>query len=83
MHVEGMVIELLQELSGLKHIATKDSLQADLGLDSLMMVTLLIELEDVFHIQLAESDMNPFDLNTVADVITLVEKYEYEKSEES
>lgn len=83
MHVEDMVIELLQDLSGLEHIAIKDSLQTELGLDSLMMVTLLIELEEVFHIQLKESDMNPFDLNTVTDVIALVEKYEDEKHEES
>ena len=39
------------------------------------MVTLLVELEDTFGITLDESDMNPFDLITAADVILLVEKY--------
>jgi acyl carrier protein len=50
-------------------------LAKDIGLDSLGMVTLLVMLEDEFRIELNESDMNPFDLLTVGDVIRLVEKY--------
>jgi len=50
-------------------------LQGDLALDSLMMVTMLIEIEDVFDIELEETDMNPFDLNTVQSVIDMVAKY--------
>ena len=66
---------ILTELSGLESIAATDTLDFDLGLDSLNMVLLLIELEKNFDILLDESDMNPFDLTTVADVVTLVEKY--------
>ncbi len=50
-------------------------LQNDLALDSLSMVLLLSEIEDAFNIELEESDLNPFDLITVQDVINLVEKY--------
>ena len=39
------------------------------------MLTDNISLLENEHIELDESDMNPFDLNTVEDVIDLVEKY--------
>ena len=39
------------------------------------MVTLLIELEEKFGIELDESDMNPYDLNTVQSVADLVGRY--------
>ncbi len=69
------VNELLKELSGMDEVKPKDHLKNDLALDSLLMVTLLVEIEDVFQIQLNESDMNPFDLNTVQDVVDLIDKY--------
>ena len=73
------VFKVLGELSGAEKITTKSNLQQDLGLDSLKMVTLLLELEEEFGFELEESDMNPFELKTVKDVIKLVEKYEVEK----
>ena len=39
------------------------------------MITMLIEIESIFDIRLNESDMNPYDLIKVSDVIGLVEKY--------
>lgn len=69
------VIVLLKELSGKEEIKESDRLQDDIGLDSLGMVTLLVEIEDTFLIELDESDMNPFDLSCVSDVVELVEKY--------
>lgn len=68
-------IVLLKELSGKEEIKESDRLQDDIGLDSIGMVTLLVEIEDTFLIQLDESDMNPFDLSSVSDVVELVEKY--------
>ena len=46
-----------------------------MGFDSLRMVLLLLELEEAFGIELDESDLNPFKLITVKDVINLSEKY--------
>lgn len=69
------VIEILQELSGLQYIDETATLQDELLLDSLSMVTLLVELEDNLGFQLDESDMDPFRLLVVSDVIALVEKY--------
>lgn len=75
MSIMNRVLIILQELSGLDDILIEDNLQNDLGLDSITMVTLLLEIEEEFRIMLDESDMNPFDLITVADVVVLVEKY--------
>ena len=69
------VSEILSELSGVENIYAEQDLQLDLGLDSLQLVTLLIMLEESFQITLNESDMNPFDLINVNNVINLVEKY--------
>ena len=75
MNVQEKVLSILTELSGSDEISENSSLLTDIHLDSLGMVTLLVELEDTFGITLDESDMNPFDLITAADVILLVEKY--------
>lgn len=75
------VKRILSELSGEEIIENDSSLQGDLMLDSLAMVTLLINIEEAFNIELDESDMNPFDLNTVQDLITLVQKYRGETDE--
>lgn len=75
MNIEEKVKGILCELSGEESVENTSQLQEDLALDSLMMVTMLIEIEDVFGIELNESDMNPFDLITVQDVIDMVAKY--------
>lgn len=69
------VITILRDLSGYNDITEESSLIGELGFDSLGMVALLIEIEDAFGIELEESDMNPFDLVSVSDVIGLTLKY--------
>lgn len=75
MEVFEKISEILCELSGINEIKPEDDLKEDLALDSLSMVTLLLEIEERFNIELDESDMNPFDLNTVEDAVKLAEKY--------
>lgn len=75
MDVFDKVVEVLKELSGLDEIQPEYTLQQDLSLDSMLMVTLLIEVEEAFDIVLDESDMNPFDLTTVQNVVDMVKKY--------
>ena len=75
MDVQERVFNIILELSGVENISLESSIQGEIYLDSLSMVTLLIMLEDGFNIVLDESDMNPFDLLTVNDVIALVKKY--------
>ena len=75
MNLNESVIEIIYNLCGDDNIELESRLQDDLGLDSLLMVTMLVVLEETFDVQLDESDMNPFDLVTVSDVIALAEKY--------
>ena len=75
MQAHEKISEILSELTGIDSINTKDSLQEDLGLNSIQMVTLLIMIEDTFGIFLNEEDMNPYDLVYVYQVIDMVKKY--------
>mgnify|MGYP003399600371 CR=1 FL=1 len=75
MNIREKVYEIIQNLCGKSNVMLNNELQKDLGLDSLMLVSLLIEIEEVFSIELDESDMNPFELLIVGDVIELVERY--------
>lgn len=80
--IEMRVVEMLEELSSEKISDTSSSLINDLAMDSLRMVMLLVMIEEVFEIELNESDMNPFELVTVQDVINLVAKYKIESEDE-
>ena len=82
MEIFNKITDILSELSGIDGICSEQDIQADLGLDSLHMVMLLMMLEEKFGITLNESDMNPFDLNKVSHVVDLVEKYLYDKNDE-
>ena len=75
MNKNSKVFNILKELSGVESFDETSDLHSDLALDSLNMVTLLVEVEDKYGITLKESDMNPFNLITVADVVALVSKY--------
>lgn len=75
MNIETKVKEILCKLAGEEAIENTDHLQEELVLDSLMMVTMLVEIEETFGIELDEEDMNPFDLGTVQNVIDMVAKY--------
>lgn len=81
MEVFDIISEILSGLSGIEEIKPEDNLKEDLALDSLSMVMLLLEIEERFGIQLDESDMNPFDLNTVEDAVKLAEKYRGDENE--
>lgn len=76
-----IIKEIISDISGVNEISLNDELQNDIGLDSLGLVTLLIELEKRFDIELNESDLIPFELTNVFDVVGLVNKY-MEKSNE-
>ena len=76
--IKTQVIGILEDLCTEKITDTSLDLVSYLALDSLRMVMLLVMIEDVFEIELDESDMNPFKLRTVNDVINLVSKYKIE-----
>ena len=75
MNYEHNIFEIIKDLCGVENVDTSMTLSNDLPMDSLHMVMLLVMIEDTFDIELDESDMNPFALVTVQDVIELVAKY--------
>lgn len=79
--IKKQVIEIVEELSLMTIQDTAVTLTGNLSMDSLRMVMLLVTLEDTFEIELDESDMNPFSLITVQDVINLVMKYVFPTKE--
>ena len=54
MKIEEKVKQILAMLSGAETVGDEAVLQDDLALDSLLMVTMLIEIEDAFGITLDE-----------------------------
>lgn len=82
MKIFDKIVTILRELCGGTHFSAEQSLQKDLGLDSMQMVTLLLLVEEAFEILLDEADMNPFDLVLVGDVIALAKKYVGGKEDE-
>ena len=73
--LEREVVGVLEDLVLIPVEGLDKQLIADLAMDSLRLVLLLVNLEETFHIELDESDMDPFQLITVRDVVNLVNKY--------
>jgi acyl carrier protein len=63
--IPGLRIEALDE---------KQELYADLGMDSLGFVTLLVELETKLDVPLVDEDLMTIELFNVADLVDLVER---------
>ena len=73
--LKNQLFEVIEDLCLIPVQSGEQTLMDDLNFDSLRLVMLLVALEDTFEIELDESDMNPFALVTVNDVMALVEKY--------
>ena len=63
--IPGLRVEALDE---------RQELYADVGLDSLGFVRLLIELEGKLGVQLVDEELMTIELVTVADLVDLVER---------
>ena len=69
------VNEVLLKLSFLDAIHEGQRLKEDLGLDSLSLTNLMVDLEEAFGVELSMDDVDPANFITVADVYTVMEKY--------
>lgn len=73
--MKDKINQILMEKSFCEEILPEHRLHDDLGLDSLNMVELMVELEEQFNIELDESDLDPAKLQTVKQIYALVAKY--------
>ena len=71
---KNQIIECAAQFAIDDDIFEDDNL-ADLGIDSLKTVELLLSLEETFGIEFDSSSLNPTDLTTVKSLIELVEQY--------
>ena len=72
------ILSIIKEMSGNEQVKMHDHLSEDIGLDSMNMVLLLLELENLLGVEFKEEDMNPNALLCVCDVVALVKKYSEE-----
>jgi acyl carrier protein len=63
--IPGLQVEALDE---------RQELYADLGMDSLRFVRLLVELESKLSVQLEDEELMTIELVSVADLVDLVER---------
>ena len=74
--IKNYLCELISDLRGVKqNINENDSLKKDLGLDSLMLVSLIVAIEERFHIEIKDSDLSAENLETVGGICAMLEKY--------
>lgn len=67
------IMEIVANLSALElSDINMDSELAELGIDSLKTVQLIIDLEEFVGIQFNDAELDPFKLKTVKDVYELV-----------
>jgi len=76
MNIQKKIFQIITELSAFDNLNEGMLLVEDIGFDSMEMVILLVTIEDEFDISLSQSDMDPFAIKTIGDVIDLVEKYD-------
>lgn len=67
------VKEVIGNVCGAQEIKEDDLLKEELGVDSLALVEVVAELEDKFSVEFDMGSLNPDELMTVADLVSLVE----------
>ncbi|GFI46781.1 acyl carrier protein [Lachnospiraceae bacterium] len=74
--MEKEIIEVIAPMSLLDvDEITENDLFSDIGVDSLKLVEIIMNLEDRFNITFADFELNPENLTTVKSVIALVKRY--------
>ena len=68
------VIAIIKSMAITENVVESDNVH-DLGIDSLKIVELIINLEDEFQIQFDDSELDPSQLITVKDIIDLTKRY--------
>lgn len=70
------VYAIIKGLCGIEDINVEMSLQFDLGFDSLMLITALVEMEEKLNYQFDISELEPSEIQTVGDLMRLATKSE-------
>ena len=75
---EKELYRLLSEASAgvpVEEINSETVLRSELGIDSIRLVDVCVSIEDLFEIELSESDLDPSSISKVEDLRKMVGKY--------
>ena len=71
--LKNKLVELCLKETDIK-VKPNDNLKSA-GIDSLALVSLIVAIEEAFEISFDDSDLEPKNLNTLNDILKIVEKY--------
>lgn len=71
--IKEKIVIITEEIVGVS-LELNESLKES-GVDSLSLVTLIVMIEETFGVHFSDDDLQPDHLNTLYDLILLVEKY--------
>lgn len=71
--IEKIIKEIAVETIGAQ-LFTEENLKES-GVDSLSLVTLIVSIEERFEIAFSDDDLQPENIQTLNDLISLTEKY--------
>lgn len=67
--------KLLCTMSFNSSVGMQDRLAEELGFDSLKIIELFVRAEEIYSIEIDETDLDPSKLKTVKDLFELIKKY--------
>ena len=67
--------KLLCTMSFKSSVGMQDRLAEELGFDSLKIIELIVRAEEIYSIEIDETDLDPSKLKTVKDLFELIKKY--------
>lgn len=71
----------LRRLSYKSEIHPEDRLIEDLGFDSLKLMELIVKTEEIYSIEITDTDLDPGKFKTVKDIYQLAKKYIQEENQ--
>ena len=74
-NVKDRVVEVVSNMAVVKEGIRQEDKLSEIGINSLSVVDLIIALEDELGIHFKSSDLNPAQIQTVQDIIKLVDNY--------
>ena len=67
--------KLLCTMSFNSSVGMQDRLAEELGFDSLKIIELFVRAEEIYSIEIDETDLDPSKLKTIKDLFELIKKY--------
>ena len=75
MNVKEIVYSCINKVVFVDDIEESNDLKEDLGLESLSLVSVIVEIEDSCNILFDDADLDPAGITSVYDLLKLTEKY--------